>query len=106
VTLGPVRVHVSNHVMMAASDREFAGLTASSGTQRARCLLVHRSVRVVLLVRQRPYPQLRACRVASWRAVSSAVRTVCETAVRGRAARLAAVLRPPRDILASIYYHS
>jgi hypothetical protein len=29
-------------------------------------LLTRRSVRVVLLVRQRPYPQLRARRVASW----------------------------------------
>jgi hypothetical protein len=38
--------------------------------------LFRRSVRVVLLVRQRPYPQLRACRVASWSGSVQPVRTV------------------------------
>lgn len=62
----PVCPQVSKHVWLSASGRELPMMTALSGTQRARDLLIRRSVRVVLLVRQRPYPQLRACRVASW----------------------------------------
>jgi hypothetical protein len=46
-TLGPVCTQVSGHAEVSASDCQYPWLSASSGTQRARDLLIRSKISVV-----------------------------------------------------------
>jgi hypothetical protein len=46
-TLGPVRTQVSGHAEVSVSDCQYPWLAASSGTQRARDLLIRSKISVV-----------------------------------------------------------
>ncbi len=58
-TLGPVRTQVSGHAEVSAYDCQYPWLSTSSGTQRARGLLIRSLAPRVRPVRRSPYPQVR-----------------------------------------------